>query len=46
MRRANAYLHLGQSYNAKSDLERAQQLAPDNESIKAELEKVTAALKK
>jgi cytochrome c-type biogenesis protein CcmH/NrfG len=35
MRRANAYLNLGQAYNAKSDLERAQQLAPDNESIKS-----------
>lgn len=40
VRRANAYLNLSQIYNAKGDLERALQLAPENASVKSELEKV------
>lgn len=44
VRRANAYLNLGQIYNAKGDLEKALQLNPDNASIKSELEKVELAL--
>ena len=44
VRRANAYLNLGQIYNAKGDLEKELQLNPDNASIKSELEKVELAL--
>ena len=35
VRRANAYLNLGQNYSAKGDLEKALQLSPDNASVKA-----------
>lgn len=45
VRRANAYLNLSQIYNAKGDLERALQLAPENASVKSELEKVQQALR-
>jgi tetratricopeptide (TPR) repeat protein len=43
VRRANAYAKLNQYYNAKSDLEKALEISPD-ESIKRELENLKAKL--
>lgn len=43
LRRANAYIKTHQYYNAKSDLEKAFEISPD-ESIKKELDNLKARL--
>ena len=40
MRRANAYLKKEQLYNAKSDLEKALEISPKDETVVKELSKI------
>lgn len=44
MRRANAYLKKEQLYNAKSDLEKALEISPKDETVMKELSKIKELL--
>jgi Tfp pilus assembly protein PilF len=44
MRRANAYLKKEQLYNAKSDLEKALEISPKDETVLKELSKIKQIL--
>ena len=44
MRRANAYLKKEQLYNAKSDLEKALEISPKDETVVKELNKIKQIL--